>query len=230
MKKIDLTSTERYFLTPLLKNRIEEFKASAFAIPAKYSDNLHSAFAKISAGPVSTLRNWEKVLCSGCVNERLDMLNQTIERPDAYSLLASTPEKLKQLEQIDIAHSILEKLSSGWDKKALWFKERTSYAEYLDRVNKLKRSDMIYLSGSNGVSPYKIGFVYDRTEFCVFELRQKIDLYAIQFSNIGSDAIAHGRRYFQMVLNRKQAFEKLSHFDESEYNAGQLPFLLQLLN
>jgi len=230
MKKLQLTIDERNWLLPLLNERMETLLTDAFEAPAHHLDNLDAAIKKVLTDLNLHLKTWEKIMISSCVNEHLSMLNLMIDKPDAYSLLNCDGVTRRTLEEIDNAYNILSKLENGKYKKASMFKERISYAEYFEMLAKLRGAEMIYLSGSNDVSPYKIAFVYNKKEYCQFELRQNIDLHSINFGPLKDDAIKYGRTYFQEVLTRKQAFESLSRFNDSDYREGQLPFLLELLN
>lgn len=230
MKKLQLTIDERYWLLPLLNERMETLLTDSFEVPTQHVNNLGSAIKKVSIDLKLHLKTWEKIMISSCVNEHLSKLNLTIDKPNAYSLLNCAVAARRALEEIDNAYSILSKLENGLYKKAPIFKERISYAEYFERLEKLKGAEIIYLSGSNDVSPYKIAFVYNKTEYCQFELRHNIDLHSINFVPLNDDAIWYGRTYFQEVITRKQAFDSLSRFNDSDYSEGQLPFLLELLN
>jgi hypothetical protein len=230
MKKLQLTTAETNWLLPLLRERMETFLDGTFKVPLKYTSNLESVTAKVSADSKLELKQWERIMVSSCTNERLSILNLLIDEPGIDDLTDLYGALKSELVEIDTAYSILDKVESGRYMRTPRFKEHTSYAEYFERIEKLKQSEIIYLSGSNSVSPYKIAFVYNKSEFCTFELRRKIDLPDISFGPLKDDAIQYGRKFFQKVLSREQAFENFSRFTESDYRDGQLPILLQLLN
>jgi hypothetical protein len=230
MKKLQLTTTERNWILPLLNERMETFKEGEFKVPAKYISNLESVTAKVSTGSNMELKQWERIMICSCTNEKLSVLNILHDEVGIDDLTDAYGTLKRELSEIDTAYSILDKVEKGRYKRAPGFKERTSYAEYLERIEKLKRSEIIYLSGSNGLSPYKIAFVHNESEFCTFELRHKIDLPSISFGQLKEDAIQYGRKFFQRVLTREQAFQNLSQFSASDYQEGQFPFLLEMLN
>lgn len=230
MKKLQLTTAERNWILPLLGERMETFMEGTFKVPAKYISNLQTVTAKVSTESNMELKQWERIMFCSCANERLSVLNLIHGEPGIDDLTDSYGALKSELAEIDTAYSILDKVEYGRYKRAPRFKERTSYAEYFERIEKLKRSEIIYLSGSNGVSPYKIAFVYNKSEFCTFELRHKIDLPSISFGQLKEDAIQYGRKFFQKVLTREQAIQNLSQFSASDYQEEQFLFLLEMLN
>jgi hypothetical protein len=225
MKKISLTENERKWLMPLLKSRMTTFLSEPLKVPGLYTGNLLSATDKLNADLSVQLKQWEKVMIESCTNERLHQLNTITQKPDVYQLIDSDDELKNQLEEIDTAYSILGKL-----KPTPTYKIRTSYREYFERLQKLKSSEMIYLSAVNGGSPYKIAFVHQGAEYCSFELGHPIELGTISFGRLNEDAVLFGRKKFHQVLSRDQAFAHLSQFGDNDYQYGQLPFLLHLLN
>ncbi|WP_184545357.1 hypothetical protein [Mucilaginibacter sp. FT3.2] len=229
MRKINLGTEERNWLKPLLQQRIDHFKTVEADVPLKYLANTESALSKIITNEFPTLREWERVMCSSVTNEKLDFLYQTTELPDAFSLADSTPGYLAQLAEIDLAEGLKQKFGRKKDVHVRRY-ERKSYKEYLAQIEKLKQSDMIYISGSTNISPYKIGFVYQQSELCVFELRNKIELHSLGFSKIPTDASKYGKQYFQAVTTRKQALERFEKHNDDEYVDGQLHFLKTVLN
>jgi hypothetical protein len=229
MKKIQISTDERDWLLPLLNERKQNYLDGSFNVPKKYIVNLESVIAKVSAEFNLELKQWEKIAISSCTNERLSILISLHGDPGIDNLTDLNGALKSELIEIDTAYSILDKVASGRYQRAPRFKERTSYTEYFERMGKMKRSDIIYLSGSNDVSPYKIAFVYNKTEFCTLELRHKIDLPNICFGPLKEDVVQYGRKFFQKVLNREQALKSLSRFTDADYRDGQLPFLLQML-
>lgn len=227
MRKIIFTDEECTWLKPLLEERIECFNNEEFNIPQKYLNWTTSALLKLTASTEVFLSDWEQTMCSSCTREEVDNLYRSIELPDAFSLLDSTSAYLAELHDIDIAENIITKLYRRKYKSRRSY-ERVSYSEYLSRLKKLKQSDLIYLSGNT--SPYKIGFVYQNKEVCVFELRHKIELHSLSFYSINMSPDIYGKTYFQSVTTRQQALERLTVYTENEYVEGQLRFLKELLN
>lgn len=206
------------------------FPGDSFKVPEKYIANLKSVTGKVRTLSNLELKQWERIMISSCTNERLSILNSLNDELGVNDLMDFYGALKPDLVEIDTAYSVLEKVENGRYKSLPRYKERTSYMEYFESIEKLKQSEMIYLSGSKGVSPYKIGFVYKEAEYCSFELRRGIDLQSIFFTPLNDDAVRYGYKFFQQVLRRGEAFDNLNQFDDSEYREGQLPFLLRMLN
>jgi hypothetical protein len=228
MKAVNLNKEECAWLSPLLEQRAEMHETSEYSIPQKHVLNTISALKKVSTGFVSHLNEWERVMCSSCASEELYELYQSIPKTDAYSLLNCTASDLAHLMKIDLGEEIKTRLGRSERKSSPFYYKRTSYQEYLNRLAKLKRSEIIFMSGSNGIIPYKIGFVSSGKEICVFELRRKIELYSICFHPINMDPYRYGQQYFQRVVNREQAYNALKPFSEDVEE--KIKLICQLLN
>ena len=243
MRQTTFTTDEQNLLKGLLEKRLDELKQYSTdrndsdkkgwkRFDSFYIKPIVSALDKISRQQPTTFDSKEKLAFTSCINEHYDDLYKQLKVTTAFSWLTISDEQKMVIAKLDLCKDILVK--SGYYKQKQTFVKYNlefRYNQILTTVEKLKKSDKIFLSKVGENDFYKIAFVYDSKEFLPFELKHKVSLRDIQFASLREQTPEeYARDRFSLTTTKDKAKEMLSTCDTKYYPDGVLEFMNHLLN
>jgi hypothetical protein len=214
----------RFYDFHLKELRDEKFRRK-FTI--SYINPLISVSDKMVQGGIEVYTEREKLICRSCINEHILEFNNKFDFEEPLDWLSLSNERKEIVNRIDLSHDILLKCKAK-DKKLRSFNTKFRFRNTLDALERLKKSETIFLSGLNDV--YKIAFV-NEDAFLTFELKSSISIYEIKFSAYAGKSIAdYGKQYFSLTTDKEHAKKLLSTCDPKYYPSGVLEFISAVLN
>lgn len=234
MKPIQLSADEKEFLLPYVQARLTTLSEISSNPPKKNINALQAIVKKLSDTSDHTYSPFEKPLCCACIKDKFKSLSaEVLPLTSGYKWLQITDNQRIAMARVDIAKSILQKFGEYKIRKG----GRTHtviprfYSKGFDAIEKLKKSDIIYLTHSDSNGYRKIGFVYNTTEFTTFELRHQVAPLEIDFGNLkGTNAHEYGQLHFSMVANREEARNIFNRLGHAEYPEDVISFFQTILN
>lgn len=235
MKTLAFTTEEKTLLRPLLKERIEilsiEPKIGSKAEIKKWENYylvpLVSALNMLSNNEPIVFSAKERLMCISCINEHIDDYYRELDLKNAYSWAVISAEQLKVVNRLDTCNDILTKCGYFNRKEELIrYNHKFRYRDIIQTIDKLRKSETIYLAGVDTNDIYKIAFVNENKELMEFELKNDILLYSRPFRKVTEDY----SKYYEVTTNRKEAKELLDSCNRSYYPKGVLEFVSQVLN
>ena len=229
MKKEKFTNEEIELLKVFINIRIENDRKLAVNIKHKYIKALHSAYEKLMKGELSDFNSIEKIIFCSVVNENLPMIRQKLTLNTCISWINISEEQKKVIFEIDNCTSILEKCGFYKRNKRFAFADefRLKFSKRIELIEKLKKSEGIFLSKAEKNDYYKIAFVYKNREYAQFELKSPLSLNNIEFTPFNSSLSS---RYTSSIMTKKEASECLLSCEKDKYPEDVLEYYQLLLN
>ncbi len=233
MKHIKFTEYQKNLLIELLNQRLKYYNDDNEFLYKKARKRLLSALNKICSGNVTTYSDWDKATFMSCINEHYEEFYTQLNLETAFSWLMVFQRQRELILKVDACKDIL--VNCGYySKKPMLGRCDTEfrYEKILSAVDKMKKSDKIFLSRSGEHDYYKIAFVYNDEEYVPFELKNGVSPRKnFQFISLkGQDAEKYGKQYFSLVTAKSEAKELLTNCESSNYPEGVLEFMNHLLN
>lgn len=192
---IEYSEKEKEIIKKSLELRIQNSKDENSHI-----EKLKVIFEKIDA-PYRKLNSMEKAILTGCINESFIKPNQYIIDKSDFEILKDKEILIGQIEIIDCAFDILDKLKNKNDKRHLRLKPR------IDRINKVLSSKKIYYSLSQDGELSKIGFITESNKgFSSGTLNGSSPLNKIDISSLYKDS-------FKSSGQPKELYEYLKTYE-----------------
>jgi hypothetical protein len=243
MKQTTFTTDERNLLQGLLKKRLDNYnktyidKASGDKIGIKHFENFYikpmaSALDKILNHESAIYSSKEKLALMSCANEHYDHFYKELNLSAPLSWVTISDYQRNVISKLDNCKNILLKCGYYNTKQfSVEFDKDFRYSNILTLVEKLKRSNRIFLSGTGQNDYYKIAFVYDNKEYLPFELKHHISLRNINFISLNGqspDSIA--TKKFSLITTKPKAKELIASCESKNYPVGVLDFVNALLD
>ncbi len=226
MKNILLTDKER----SLLKDAIERWLQFYNDRNSFYSgdktikrrrEQLNTMLLDVQEREYLILQRQEIILLSGCVNQSRTRLVEELKLGvDLLSWLKLSEYQLDILNKIDCYTDILLKLNRNSNKFL--------YRNRLDIVNKLKQSEIIFLSKVGKSDYYKIGFAFQNREFFSFELKTGVSFLSL--NHYKTSSLKEFSDNFMIQTSRANARELFSKYDGAGIDTVSLDIIRLLLN
>ncbi len=229
MKKIIFTDDELDILKALIDFRLVNNNELGFENSDKYSIAVHTANEKIANNELGFYNPYEKTMFCSVVNEYFPKFRKELKLATPLSWLTATDKQKQVIYKLDSCVSILEKCGFyGKSKTFMHNHNRGSrYADKLNFLDKLKKSEGILLSKTGKNDYYKIAFIYDNIEYVQFELKRPISIHDDGFTPFSASI----KSRFNVEMKRKhEARELLSACEESDYPFAVLEFIVTALN
>lgn len=243
MKQTTFTTDERNLLEGVLNKRLDYYneclteqassdKSGKKRFESFYVKPLVSALDKISNYKTALYDSKEKLACISCINEHYNDYYSELQLPTAFSWLTISDQQLIVVLKLDNCKEILYKCGY-YNKKDTYKRYDTEfrYNHILTIIDKLKRSNKVFLSKAGQKDFYKIAFVYDDKEFLPFELKQQVTLRDVKFSSLNGQAPEDiATKKFSMLTTKSKAKELLATCEPNSYPDNTLNFMNVLLN
>lgn len=234
MKPIQLSSEEKKFLLPYVQARLATLLERTSNPPKKYITALQSLIKKLSDTTEHTYSDFEKPLSCGCIKDGFErLLADVVPLTSGYRWLQLPDSQKVAMGKVDIAKSILHKFGDYKIREGgrVYTVKPRFYSTGFEAIEKLRKSDTIYLSHYGGDKFYKIGFVYNGIEYTVFESRHQVAPLEISFGKVpGGNVQEYGELNFSIVTSRKEALSILTQLNHSEYPEDIISFFQAVLN
>lgn len=230
MKHIKFTEFQKNLLIELLNQRLKYYNEFSYK---KARKRLLSALNKISTGSVTIFSDWDKTTFIGCINEHYEEFYTQLHLETVFSWLTVSQRQRELILKIDACKDIL--VNCGYySKRPILGRYDTEfrYTNILSAIDKMKKSDKIFLSRSGEHDFYKIAFVYNDEEYVPFELKNVVfPKKHFRFISLeGKVADTYGKKCFSLVTTKSEAKELLTTCENSNYPEGVLEFMNHLLN
>lgn len=236
MKEITFTETQRVILENLLSKRVESTKSfeqenGKNNYYSKYDKAIESVRLKISQNSSNILTPNEKSSCISCINENYNILPEELSIPSPLNMLRNEISGFLSINEYDSARDILHKCGYFKQKHlGRYTNDFIRYNDYLNAMEKAKKSDIILLSRQGESNYYKIAFVFEGKEYLPFELRHAIHWKDFEFISLKGKSVNElGSVSFSLISNKKEALEKLSPL-KTNYPVVTFSILELLLN
>lgn len=226
MKNILLTDKERGLLKDAIESWLQfyndrnSFYSGSKTIKRR-REQLNTMLIDVQEREYLILQRQEIILLSGCVNQSRTRLVEELKLGvDLLSWLKLSEYQLDLLNKIDCYTDILLKLNRNSNKFL--------YRNKLDIVNKLKQSEIIFLSKVGESDYYKIGFAFQNREFFSFEL--KIGISFLSLIHYKTSSLKEFSDNFMIQTNRENARELFSKYDGAGIDTVSLDIIRLLFN
>lgn len=242
MKPITFTTDEKKLLQDLLKKRLDSYrktfeqdqldKSSKRHFENLYFKPLVSALDKVSNQDTVFYDSREKKSVISCINEHYDDFYNELQLPTALSWLTITEQKRLVVAKLDNSENILVKCGF-YNKRSNFLRDDTDfrYGNILKAVDKLKMSNMVFLSKIGEKTYYKIAFIYENIEYATFELTHKISWRDIKFASLNNESPQEfGAQRFSLMTTKEDAKFIFANCDKEIYPESVLDFINSLLN
>lgn len=131
-----------------------------------------------------------------------------------------------KMKEKDILLDILGKTNKGFLKNDFNYNLNFRSRNVLELIDKMKSSNLILLSAKDDT--YKICFVYNLTEWLMFDIKLGISIENVKFRNLESFRML--KESFESELTRKEAFEIILNIKNNErYYGDNIKFFLEIL-
>lgn len=243
MKQIIFTKDERVILQGFLEKRLDYYhkylneiglidRTGKRNFDSFYIKPLISALEKISNQESASFDSKEKLVFISCINEHFDDVYNELKLPTALSWLTISDKQRQIITQIDTYKDILQK-SGYYSKKHSFVRYDTKfrYRNILEVVEKMRLSDIIFLSHVGQGYFYKIAFVCNNEEYFPFELSQQISLRDIKFIPFNGQTLESiAAKKFSLTTTKSNTRELISTCEPIHYPEGVLDFIKELLS
>jgi hypothetical protein len=229
MKKLKFTGPEREWISKSLRFRIANDETRGIFCNKNYLA-AQSALEKVLAESENFYKPWEVTLIVSCVNEQLYDYFPQVDLPDANAYLHISEPMLTACNFIDMGKDILVKCRMHKAKTQFGYNFETRYRDRFAAIDRLRKAEDIYLSGSVDHGFYKIGILCGGTSLAVIELEQHLEGRDIQFQRLPTDPVSYRKGRFSVLTQRAEALRLLSHSRVSERSAAQIAFVREVLN
>ena len=243
MKQIIFTKDERAILQGFLEKRLDYYRkylneiglidrAGKRSFDSFYIKPLLSALEKILNQESAFFDSKEKLVFISCINEHFDDVFNELKLPTALAWLTISDKQRTNIIQLDTYKDILQK-SGYYSKKHSFIRYDTEfrYRNILAIVEKMRRSDIIFLSQVGQGYFYKIAFVCNNEEYFPFELSHQISLRDIKFIPFyGQTLESIASKNFSLTTTKSKAKELISTCEPLHYPEGVLDFMKELLS
>jgi hypothetical protein len=228
MKYPIFTETQRLKLQYLLSERLKSYDVTDNdeSNPAKfkrfysyYVGPTRSALDKITNTESVVYSDKEKLSCIGCIHEQYNRTLDQLKLKSTLDWLDVSDAQRKVVADLDDCKEILKNF--GYFKTKNIFQEIDpdfSYGAVLKVSDKLKKSDLVFLSKTAQNEYYKIAFVHNSEEYLSIELPHKISWRNLAFVGFGNTTIEEiASTKFSFMTTKPEARELLSVFKPKYY-------------
>lgn len=211
----------------LLKSKSGEEESKKNNFEKRYINPIQSALNKLLNREEVFYNKWEKSACVSCINEHYQSFLNKFKLSTPLSWLTVSDEQREVISQIDNCKNILSKCGY-YSKKGLFAKADSGlrYCNVVEKINKLAKSDKIFLWSVGKNRYYKVDFVYENKETFSFELTHQIllnDFYHESFTDqLPNDSVA-------AVTTKNTALELFSRSKQEDYPQDVHEFITALL-
>jgi len=220
-----LTTFEKETLKKIIPERIELSKIDKMTISTQLKKAFSSILEKIDSEKF-TLNKAETYSLIKLFNEQYDLIKKHTENWNLIKWINISHEIKNELLYNDVLVDLIKGNKRYADNhKGLKprIDENIRYRNIFTVIQKLKNSEDIYLSKIE--NPYKICFIYNNQEHCIFELKDEYKIYNICFyknSNFVRDIC-------ESQITRAQALELLTNCNPNIYDKNLIDFLIEVL-
>lgn len=225
MKDILLTDKERGLLKDAIESWLQlyndrnSFYSGSKTIKRR-REQLNTMLIDVQEREYLILQRQEIILLSGCVNQSRTRLVEELKLDKLISWLKLSECELDILNKIDCYTGILLKLNRN--------NNNYLYCNRLNVINKLKQSEIIFLSKVEEHEYRKIGFAFQNKEFFLFRLETEISFSDL--NNYNTTSLKEFSDKFMIQTNRENARELFSNYDGTGINPVSLEIIRLLLN
>jgi hypothetical protein len=228
MKYPIFTESQRLTLQHLLSERLKSYDvtdndesntANFKRFYSYYVARTRSAFDKITNIESTGYSDKEKLSCISCINEHYSRTLDQLKLKSTLDWLNVSDDQRKVVADLDDCKEILNNFGYFKTKNILpQVDPDFRYGAVLKVFDKLKRSDLIFLSKTAQNEYYKIAFVHNNGEYLSIELSHKISWRNLAFVGFGNTPINEiAKTRFSMMATKAEARELLSVFKPKYY-------------
>lgn len=228
MKSSPFTENQRTMLQQLLFERLKSYDqpnneksntANFKRFYRYYVEPTRSALDKLAYAGPDNYNDKEKLCCISCVNEHYDHTLDRLKIKTALDWINISEDQRKTIAILDDCKDILNDCGYFSSQKTPpKLVPDFRYGAILKVFDKLKRSDLIFLSKTVQNEYYKIAFVHNNEEYLSFELSQKISWRNLAFISFGGTPVEEiAKARFSFMCTKVEARELLSVFKPKYY-------------
>lgn len=222
MRPTNFTEKEKELIRKTLIQRNESYQKNE--VPEKFEKHLKETLKKIDSDFDNYYSKNHKTQITSCINEFLkpheNRISFYFNLPSIKFTALSTQEK-EEIELFDLCFSILEK--TGFRKS------ETRFLKILEKIEKLKNSDKIFISRTDKKNVYKIAFI-NKNELMKWELNSPVDLIHEDFLKQTKKQIDDYSSGFTDSVSKLEAKEIINNCSPVTKNQETFEFVKYLVN
>jgi len=222
MTPINFTEKEKDLIRKTLVQRNESYQENK--VPEQFGRRLKETLEKSDSNIDECYSKNDMTLITSCINEFLTPYENRIGfyfNLPSIKFTALSAQEEEEIELFDVCFSILEK--TGYRKS------KTRFLKVLDKIEKLKNSERIYLSRTDKKDIYKIAF-FNKNELMQWGLDSKVDLIHEEFIKKTKEQMDDYACSFTDSVSRIEAREIINDCTANSRNQETFELIKYLVN
>lgn len=228
MKEIKFTEEEKGLLYLVIENELDYIeKSSIYFDKSKRLINRQKQLNSITGqlkerDGLLFLSESEIKLLEGCIKKYRQSLVFCLPLKENFkNWIILSDDEINIQNKIDTYSDILMRIRPVKEKNSSFYRDK------IFTINKMKNSDVIFLSKTRQSDYYKIGFVFQKIECFVFELKSIVSFsHIIHKQNID---IEETSKEFSLKTDKKQALKIFSEYENQDIPSETLEIVKLLL-